>query len=195
VTDIDHPMLTIRWSTLTTLLAELAMRGQGRREAGAFLLAGRADGYASAAPRPASVIAVAYYDDLDPVSLTGGITFGAAGYAALNARCRAEQLRVVADIHTHPRRWVGQSALDAAHPMSATKGHIAIIAPDYGQGRIRLPDLGVHIFNAPSWTSNFGDDVSAIIEATGSEAIALVAATVCTTAATALRTLRKLVNR
>jgi hypothetical protein len=120
------------------------------------------------------VAAVAYYDDLDPSSLTGGITFGAGGYAALNARCRAERLRVVGDIHTHPRRWVGQSGIDAAHPMSATKGHIAIIAPNYGRGRIRLSDLGLHVFNAPGWTSYFYRDVEGVIAATGFATIARI---------------------
>ena len=43
-----------------------------------------------------------YYDDLDPGSFTGGITFTADGYTALAALCRRDGLWVAADIHTHP---------------------------------------------------------------------------------------------
>jgi hypothetical protein len=116
-------------------------------------------------------VAVAFYDDLDVSSLTGGITFGSGGYAALNARCRAEGLRVVGDIHTHPHSWVAQSSIDAAHPMSAREDHIALIAPNYGRGRIALGDLGAHVFNAPGWTSHFDDQVATIVTLTGSAMI------------------------
>jgi hypothetical protein len=154
------------------LLAELARRGHGRRESGAFLLARREPPGTARPPDRPQVVAVAYFDDLDTGSLTGGITFGATGYAALNARCRAEGLRVVGDIHTHPHNWVAQSNIDAAHPMSAREGHIALIAPNYGRGRIALVDLGAHVFNAPGWTSHFGNQVATIITLTGSAAIA-----------------------
>lgn len=152
------------------LLAELAHRGRGRRESGAFLLARR-----EARPDTGMltrVVAVAYYDDLDATSLTWGIVLGANGYGALNARCRAEGLRVVADVHTHPGSWVAQSNIDAAHPMSARKGHIALIVPNYARGRITLENLGAHIFNAPGWSSYFGNQVSHIVRLTGPRWIA-----------------------
>ena len=44
------------------------------------------------------VIAVAYYDDLDPHCLTGGITFTANGYTALAMLCRRDGLRVSAAV-------------------------------------------------------------------------------------------------
>jgi proteasome lid subunit RPN8/RPN11 len=179
----------ISWSMITKLLAELKRRGQGKREAGAFLLADR-DRPARFPGRP-RVTAAAFYDDLDPASLTGDITFGATGYSALNARCRTERLRVVGDIHTHPHRWVAQSSIDAAHPMSAIKDHIAIIAPNYGYGHIRLSDLGVHVFNAPGWTSYFHHDVEQIITATGSATIARILTNVRSTTEVAQRLLRR----
>jgi hypothetical protein len=166
MTDTAVPRLEISSSMATTLMAELKRRGQGQREAGAFLLADREA--LTRLPGYARVAALAFYDDLDPASLTGNITFGAVGYSALNARCRAESLRVIADIHTHPRRWVAQSPVDAAHPMAAVRGHIAIIAPNYAYGQIKLSDLGVHVFNAPGWTSYFDDDVEKVITITGS---------------------------
>lgn len=159
------------------LLAELARRGQGCRESGAFLLSRREGPFATRTRRPTRVVAAAYYDDLDAASLTGGIVLGANGYAALNARCRAEGLRVVADVHTHPGVWVAQSNIDAAHPMSARTGHIALIAPNYARGRITLENLGVHIFTPPGWTSYFGNQVPHIVALTGSRRIAWLRAT------------------
>lgn len=191
MTGIEAPGLEISWPTLTKLMAELGLRGQGRREAGAFLLARREPTVAERPPARPRVVAVAFYDDLDPNSLTGGITFSAAGYSALNARCRAERLHVVGDIHTHPRHWVGQSAIDAAHPMSATKGHVAIIAPHYGRGRIGLSDLGVHVFNAPGWTSHFHHDVQGVITATGSATVARIVTKFRTAAEMARTALRR----
>lgn len=138
------------------LLTELRRRGGGKREAGAFLLA-------NAANAARAVAAVAYYDDLDPNSLTGDITFGADGYTALGALCEAEQLVVIADIHTHPSRFVQQSRVDAAHPMVAIAGHVAVIVPNFATGTIDQRDLGVHEFlGAGAWHSTYGDEVAHI---------------------------------
>jgi hypothetical protein len=100
------------------LVAGTRDRGQGGRESGAFLLADRGH---PAGQLPQPVIAVALYDDLDPDRLTGEITFCAVGYTALSARCRGEGLRVVGDIHTHPGRYVQQSAIDVSHPIVALR--------------------------------------------------------------------------
>jgi hypothetical protein len=145
------------------LIGELHRRGGGRREAGAFLLAERDPGSGTPLVDRPAVVAFAFYDDLDATSLTGAITLSANGYAALNTRCRTDGLRVVGDIHTHPGRWVGQSAIDAAHPMVAVQGHVAIIAPNYGRDPIGSHDLGVHVFTPPGWTSHFGDQVGDVI--------------------------------
>ncbi|BBZ58168.1 hypothetical protein [Mycolicibacterium phocaicum] len=154
------------------LMTELARRGRGHRESGAFLLARRVSASASAEDGPLDVVAIAYYDDLDPDCLTGAIAFSGSGYAVLNARCRADDLRVVGDIHTHPSTWVQQSAIDAAHPMVAKSGHVALIAPNYGRGRIALEDIGAHVFEGPGWTSFFGDQVSTVVSVTGLTATA-----------------------
>lgn len=154
-------------SQFAALTAELARRGDGRRESGAFLLS------STNVERPPghkrTVVGFAFYDDLDPASLTGGITFGAIGYSALSAVCRAQDLCVVADIHTHPGSWVQQSAIDSRHPMSAIPGHIAIIAPNYSQGSIRLRDLGLHIFHGDkTWESRYRNEVKEVLHLTGS---------------------------
>ena len=166
--------LEIGATLFATLVIELARRGDGVRESGAFLLA-----KATPEPQAASgeawreVTSVAYYDDLDPDSLTGGITFGADGYTALGVLCRTHRLHVVGDIHTHPRGWVDQSSTDATHPMCALPGHIAVIAPGYAQGVVSPSDLGAHVFSgAGKWTSYFNDDVTTVLRLSGHNSLA-----------------------
>lgn len=141
------------------LLSELARRGRGSREAGAFLLAP-----VSAPQTTRTVTDVVYYDDLDPASLTGAIDFGPNGYQALNDRCRSGHLQVVGDIHTHPSSIVRQSAIDAAHPMVALPAHIALIAPNYGAGSPPPDQLGAHLYlGGGKWKSFFGVEVATVL--------------------------------
>jgi hypothetical protein len=107
------------------LLLELRRRGRGRSESGAFLLAP----HESVDDRVTSFIC---YDDLDPNAYEGGaIAFHAVGHAALWEHCRKMGLRVLADIHTHPRTYVGQSSIDQRNPMIPLQGHIALIVPNF----------------------------------------------------------------
>lgn len=146
------------------LMAELFRRGGGYRESGAFLLAESNNEAASQKIGWIPVSTFAFYDDLDQDSLTGAIAFGAAGYSALGALCRSSNLRVVGDIHTHPGKWVNQSPIDAANPMVAMRGHVAIIAPNFAQTHVTLRDLGVHVFQGSgAWESYFKDDVRAVL--------------------------------
>ncbi|MHA6783338.1 hypothetical protein ACVGOW_20445 [Pseudonocardia saturnea] len=144
---VDHEFLR--------MINELERRSMHQREAGAFLLA---------APTSREVTAVAYYDDLDPYSLTGGITFHASGYTRLNQLCRERGLRVLADIHLHPGEWTGQSPVDAAHPMIARAGHLALIAPSFGSGVTRPQQLGAHLKTTTGWQSFNGKDVRQVLE-------------------------------
>ncbi|MFJ1562363.1 hypothetical protein [Streptomyces mirabilis] len=142
------------------MVRELARRGAGRRESGAFLLTDR-DHPADCLPQP--VTAIAYYDDLDPDCLTGAITFGADGYTALAALCRRGALRVVGDIHTHPFNRVAQSRIDAANPMIALDGHVALIAPRFAVGVTDAEMLGVHVREGGGWSSSFGAQSAALV--------------------------------
>ncbi|MEY9858504.1 hypothetical protein ABH935_004119 [Catenulispora sp. GAS73] len=154
------PLLTFDAATFKEMIRELADRSQGKRESGAFLLTDRHHP-TDALPQP--VTTVAYYDDLDPDCLTGGITFHANGYTALNALCRSNALRVVGDIHTHPYRSVGQSHTDSAHPMVALDDHIALIAPFFAVDLTSAVDLGVHIRQGGGWASFYGGQAAAIV--------------------------------
>ena len=141
-------MLIISRATFRGLIRRLSRDGDGRRESGAFLLAPRNS------RGQTRVIEVAFYSDLDPRSLTGGIDFHADGYTELARICEERDLVVVADIHTHPYDGTGQSQIDRAHPMIAMRGHVAFIAPRFAQGRIRLPNLGAHLYRGDgNWST------------------------------------------
>ena len=145
------PRIVIGRALWEEMRAELGRRGGGHREAGAFLLADPRSG-------GRRVRRVAYYDDLDPGSLTGNIEFRAAGYAKLWDICDEEGLRVIGDVHTHPAGWVGQSATDRGNPMIARDGHVAIIMPDYAGRPVAARDAGVHEYHGDrGWESWFGD--------------------------------------
>lgn len=120
-----------------TLLHELARRGGGHRESGAFLLGKRLDGRRV-------IRSFICYDDLDSHCLDRGIVvFDGAGYGPLWQYCRKAQLEVVADVHTH-RGPARQSAADRDHPMIATPGHVALIVPGFAQRSVGARELGVY---------------------------------------------------
>ena len=51
---------------------------------------------------------------------------------------------ITADVHTHPRGWVGLSLTDAAHPIEYRPGLLAIILPFYARKKPDLLSSGVH---------------------------------------------------
>jgi len=142
------------------LFAELAARGRGERESGAFLLAEEGE----TAPKVRDVV---YFDDLYPGALTGIVSLPGTAFGPLWQRCERLGMRVVADIHTHGGRSVAQSRTDATNPLVGSAGHIALIAPDFAQGRIRPADLGVHLYlGAHRWESAFSHDATQLVRRT-----------------------------
>lgn len=120
------------------LQRELAERGSGTRESGAFLL-GRIN-------RPGRRIVERFipYDDIDPHCLdTGIIDFNGACFEKLFDICRASGLKVVADVHTHPGEPY-QSRSDRDNPMIAREGHIAFIVPNFAQNLAEVHEIGLY---------------------------------------------------
>jgi hypothetical protein len=141
-----------RWRTLMT---ELRLRGHGRRESGAFLLAERGS---------RRVERAVYLDDLDPNCLNGAIAFDGMYYDLLWQVCDETGLVVVADAHTHPRKWVGQSSVDRDNPMIAKRGHLALIVPNFAEGRPTPAAIGVHRYGGDAgWTSTVGADAADLV--------------------------------
>lgn len=119
-------------------LVEVARRGEGCHESGAFLL-GYRDGLCG------RVVRFAYYDDFDPTCLDSGIViFDGAGFGPLWELCRRTGLDVLADLHTHEDPGpVRQSELDRDNPMIAQSGHVALIVPNFAMD-FRMRDVGVY---------------------------------------------------
>lgn len=112
----------VRW---IEMIHQLRERGDSCRESGAFLLASK---------ETYDIIDILYYDDLEPGCLNkGGIVFTHVGYSRLWAYCKDKDLRVVADVHTHPGRWTKQSVTDKMHPMIVVPDHLALIVPFYAK--------------------------------------------------------------
>lgn len=139
--DASGADLAIARALWADLLAQLERRGHGQRESGAFLLAARE---AATRSRAGTVVAIAYYDDLDAHCLRGGISLAGAAYDALWTLCRTENLRVVADVHTHSGDWVGQSQIDQTNPMMAQVGHIAFVVGRYAHSKPKDPPVGMY---------------------------------------------------
>jgi hypothetical protein len=143
------PFIVVHRRAWRRLCRELCRRGEGRRESGAFLL-GSVEAVGDGSDRV--VREVAYYDDLDARCLTGGITLAGSAFDALWRLCEREQLRVLADIHTHPGSWINQSQIDATNPMMAMPGHVALILGNFAAGRTDPAAIGIHIYQgAHTW--------------------------------------------
>ena len=180
------PLVRMKQHDFLRMMRQLERHGEHRREAGAFLLASaaaagettRVRGFLNrllrrvparqgGAPRSAQVdaiTAVAYYKDLDPGCLTGDITFHAIGYTRLSELCRSQGLMVIADIHLHPGNGTRQSSTDAANPMVARAGHLALIAPRLGAYVTTPDELGAHVMTTTGWMSYFSEDIENVFQ-------------------------------
>lgn len=148
------PLLRMRRRAWDHLVAELRRRGGGQRETGAFLLSAR-DGDRT------TVTKVVYFDDLDPHCLKGMIHLNGHAYSALWDTCEDERLLVVGDVHTHGGAYVRQSQTDAANPMIAQEGHVALILPHLATRPVAPADVGVHLYRgAEGWTTWTGRDAA-----------------------------------
>lgn len=130
-------LLRVRRRDWDKLIDELARRGAGVRESGAFLLGRRGQD-------PRRVSRVVYLDDVDPNCLQGNIRFDGRAFSKLWDLCDREGLRLIGDVHTHPGRGVRQSPTDADNPMLARPGHVALIVPEFATAGAESPDVGVH---------------------------------------------------
>lgn len=131
-----------------TLISGLRRRGYGRRESGAFLLARGGE---------RRVCRVVYYDDLDAHCLDEGyIRFDGSGYVPLAKICQDAGLRVIADVHTHPGSWTGQSESDKEHPMMPRIDHVGLIVPNYAKGnKLNLNGVSAFVYRGDGQWENW----------------------------------------
>lgn len=152
---MSEPKLKIPILKWFSLLFSLKRRGQGKRESGAFLV-GRKD--------KGKVSDFICYDDLDGRCLDNGIIeFDGKGYVSLWEYCEKNNLSVLADVHTHPGNWVGQSMSDRTNPMIAQQGHLAMIIPRYAKNLFQdLSDVGIYQYKGNHEWSNLSKQEGAI---------------------------------
>ncbi len=150
----SEPLVIISRLRWRRLVRELARRGEGTRESGAFLLARRDQ-------RPRRVAAAVYFDEIDPEALNGAISIRGHTFTRLWAICAERGMHVIADVHTHPGTAVQQSSIDASNPMVARRGHVAVILPNFAQRDANPLHAGVHVYDgARRWRSKFGADAA-----------------------------------
>ncbi len=122
------------------MVDELHVRTDGEsHESGAFLLGHVTD-------HGRRVTEVLYFDDLHPeVHARGVVELPAPAFRKLWAIVRERGVQVVADVHVHPHS-AGQSQVDRQNPLIATRGHVAIILPNFARPRIRRWAVGVYVY-------------------------------------------------
>ena len=146
----DLKISVFKWGCL---LRELKQRSNGKRESGAFLL-----GQLGARKIHHHIC----YDDLDKNALKNGIiTLDRIAWVNLWKFCSQNKMEVLADVHTHPSEWTGQSLSDMHYPIVSQVGHIALIVPNYAMYWWRgLHNIGIHEYKGnymwKQWPSNSG---------------------------------------
>jgi proteasome lid subunit RPN8/RPN11 len=154
----DEALVRISRLAWRRLVGELSRRGEGRRESGAFLLARRDR-------RARRVAGIVYFDEIDPHALNGAIAIRGEKFTKLWTICRERRMRVIADVHTHPGAGVSQSPIDAANPMVAKAGHVAVILPHFAQRDAAPERAGIHIYEGSRrWRSFFGADAARALQ-------------------------------
>lgn len=67
-------------------------------------------------------------------------------------------MQVIADVHTHPASWFGQSAIDKANPMIPERGHIGLIVPHFAERNFTPNEIGIHEFlGRAGWVDHSGE--------------------------------------
>ena len=76
---------------------------------------------------------------------------------------RANGLIRLAQVHTHPNRWVGHSQYDDEHAFAQTPGSISIVLPDHARRRPLPYGDGVHVREEGVWRQLAASEVGQLI--------------------------------
>jgi proteasome lid subunit RPN8/RPN11 len=154
------PLLEVPATLWAELMVHLCEQGAGVRESGAFLLGRKTDARRM-------VQRFVPYEQLQPDAFSNDyVSLRADSFAKLWEVCRATDMTVVADVHTHPFG-PGQSRSDRTNPMVALKDHIALIVPRFAKGNPRPRDVGLYVYQGNhQWASYSGSDVGRLLQLT-----------------------------
>jgi hypothetical protein len=150
----SRPVIEFGSGVWAGLMADLKVRGRGTRESGAFLLA-------QADADPPVVTGWLPYDVLAAESLRYAyVRLESDAFSQLWEFCATKKVKVVGDIHTHPKGPT-QSPSDKKYPMVSFAGHVALIAPWFAQRSPMPYDVSLNIYlGGGQWESFYRHDAA-----------------------------------
>lgn len=152
--ELERTRLVVPRTLFETTLRQLGERSAGWRESAAIWI-GSLDGEDAIASE------VLFHHDLcddnaGPLSLELSEQAKFDLYRLLAARGQ----KVVSLIHTHPREWVGLSAVDEGNQICSRVGFWSLVVPWYGREPWDLARIGVHARTNDGWYEFRGSEIS-----------------------------------
>jgi len=152
--ELKYIRLLVPRAIFEVTLRRLAERSGGWRESAAIWI-GSLDG------EDALVSEVLFHhelcdDNAGPLSLELSEQAKFDLYRALASSGR----KIISLIHTHPRDWVGLSAVDEDNQICSRIGFWSLVVPWYGQEPWELARIGVHARTNDGWHEFCGSEIS-----------------------------------
>lgn len=103
----------------------------------------------------------------------GGIGVGVGTIAAMGRWFRGADGQVaLAQVHSHPGKWVDHSPTDDASPIASDDGFLSIVWPHFCQGPLSLPaEWGIHEIQRGRWRRWSRDETARRLVVVESEAV------------------------
>jgi hypothetical protein len=101
----------------------------------------------------------------------GLVRVGPDTTAEMGRWLRAEGLRGLAQVHTHPGSWIDHSRTDDDSPIVSSDGFVSLVWPNYASLPVReITELGVHRLVDGQWHRYRGDRATQLVRVIESEA-------------------------
>lgn len=101
----------------------------------------------------------------------GLVRVGPDTTAEMGRWLRAQGLRGLAQVHTHPGLWIDHSRTDDAFPIVSSDGFVSLVWPNYASLPIQqITEMGVHRLLDGRWHHYRGDRASQLVRVVESEA-------------------------
>lgn len=140
----------------------LCRRGGGRREAVAVWGGTRSSGVEV-------VTSVVFADDF--VGAVGDACYHrvpAQAVTQILAQLRQRGEVIIADVHTHPGRGVGLSAVDKKNPIEFRVGLFSLVLPNFARGRPGVEVAGIHSYlGGGQWKALSAEEVETRVRIVG----------------------------
>lgn len=120
----------------------------------------------------AVVMSVLYPCGPDVYHEAGVVRVGPDTAAEMGRWLRAQGLRGLVQVHSHPGEWTGHSVTDDENPIISAEEFVSLVWPNYGELPVRtVQDLGVHRLSGGRWSDVEGGDAETLIRIVESEAM------------------------